>query len=549
MKKYILGLVFIAFTSFSVTAYCALAENLTIANAKAYALGNAVTADPPGIDSIHFNPAGLALLKKRQYHIKLGAVAYGSLKTELHRTQWLDDKLVQYDLEETIPADISEDIDGFMVYVPFRGKRNVPVPAGPFGGGASYNPPGSRFTFANAAYAPLAGGIKRKKDSAFGGYQAIEGGIIDLVYFAPSVGVQVTDEFMVGGSLLFHYTGAGVETNLRAPSKTVHFLSELQNGIPAELCSAAAEEGDSPPFFDLCGGAFRTFDNLAHIELDADDPFTLSYNIGVLWQPTSWFSWGAVYQSPVNARLKGTYTARYAPELYDFAQGIINNSSGIDGNGPGTPLTSFVTGEAKGKAEVDFPIPQHFATGVSVWVFDNWKVNFDVKWTDSGIWQDFSAELDGGFDIAAIEILAVGDHILGESLTFPRGYKSVWNWGVGIEYQYSDALSFRFGYEPRKGAIPDDKRDLILPISDVELYGFGFSFNREDKSVFELTIGYVTSDQDIPSGTSTNLNSYGAIEDIGRGEDSYVLYKPFPGYDAKTKVRLVAIVSSIRGYF
>jgi len=547
MKNHVFWIAIILFASFSNTAFCQLVQNLTIGNAKALALGNAVTADPPGVDSIHFNPAGLALLNKRQYHIKFLAAPYASLKTEIHRTQWLEDKLAEYDLEETIPADVSEDIDGLMAYVPFRGKRNVPVVLGALGG-ASYSPPGSRFTFANAAYAPLVGGVKRKDNSAFG-YQVKEGGVIDLVYFAPSVGVKVTDEFMVGGSLLFHYTGAGVETDLRAPSKTVHFLSELQGGIPAELCSAAAEEGDAPPFLDLCGGAFGTFDNLATIELDADDPFTLSYNIGVLWQPTPWFSWGAVYQSPVNARLKGTYTATYAPELYDFAQGIINNSSGIDGNGLGTPLTSFETGEAKGKTEIDFPIPQHFSTGVSVWVFDNWKVNFDVKWTDAGVWQDFSATLDEGFDIAPIEILAVGDHLLSESLTFPRGYKSAWNWGIGIEYQYNDALSFRFGYEPRKGAIPDDKRDILLPLSDIELYGFGFSFNREDKSVFELTVGYLVSDQDIPSGTSTNFNSYGAIEDIGRGEDSYVLYKPYPGYDAKTKIRALVIASSIRGYF
>src|SRR5476649_305122 len=40
-------------------ADAALTENLTT-SVTAMALGNAVTADPPGIDSIHFNPAGLA---------------------------------------------------------------------------------------------------------------------------------------------------------------------------------------------------------------------------------------------------------------------------------------------------------------------------------------------------------------------------------------------------------------------------------------------------------------------------------------------------------
>ena len=42
-----------------------LAQNLTI-HPKALALGNAVTADPPGIMAIHYNPAGLTKLDGRQ---------------------------------------------------------------------------------------------------------------------------------------------------------------------------------------------------------------------------------------------------------------------------------------------------------------------------------------------------------------------------------------------------------------------------------------------------------------------------------------------------
>ena len=43
----------------SLPAHAALTENLAV-SPVAMSLGNAVTADPPGLDSIHFNPAGLA---------------------------------------------------------------------------------------------------------------------------------------------------------------------------------------------------------------------------------------------------------------------------------------------------------------------------------------------------------------------------------------------------------------------------------------------------------------------------------------------------------
>src|SRR5690606_36495113 len=67
-------LVVLAAVLLPVTCPAAIVENLTMGNAKALSLGNAVTADPPGLDSIHYNPAGLARLDGRQYNLKvLGA--------------------------------------------------------------------------------------------------------------------------------------------------------------------------------------------------------------------------------------------------------------------------------------------------------------------------------------------------------------------------------------------------------------------------------------------------------------------------------------------
>ena len=58
------------------SAWPVVADSLTIGNAKALSLGNAVTADPPGIDSIHFNPAGLARIKGRVLQLKMVAADF-----------------------------------------------------------------------------------------------------------------------------------------------------------------------------------------------------------------------------------------------------------------------------------------------------------------------------------------------------------------------------------------------------------------------------------------------------------------------------------------
>ena len=53
------GLAALLAGSFATGAKAQLANNLAI-DVRAMSMGHAVTADPPGIMAIHFNPAGLA---------------------------------------------------------------------------------------------------------------------------------------------------------------------------------------------------------------------------------------------------------------------------------------------------------------------------------------------------------------------------------------------------------------------------------------------------------------------------------------------------------
>ena len=68
LKKRMLGALLATLVASSAEAQ--LTQNLTL-HPKALALGNAVTADPPGIMSIHYNPAGLTKLEGRQLEVVL----------------------------------------------------------------------------------------------------------------------------------------------------------------------------------------------------------------------------------------------------------------------------------------------------------------------------------------------------------------------------------------------------------------------------------------------------------------------------------------------
>ena len=142
-------------------AQAQLGQNLFIGNAKALALGNAVTADPPGIDSIHFNPAGLVRLKGTKQHLKL-IVGNADISAKFIA----DDDYIQRNEDnglEDPTANTTSEIESFAVYLPTMGVTEIPVIAAPLGG-LSYNPPGSDITFATAAYAPLILGYTRDDD-------------------------------------------------------------------------------------------------------------------------------------------------------------------------------------------------------------------------------------------------------------------------------------------------------------------------------------------------------------------------------------------------
>lgn len=84
-KRYLLAALVASLMSGGVQAQ--LVQNLTI-HPKALALGNAVTADPPGIMAIHYNPAGLTKLDGRQLEVNLLSIYLGC-RRRFHGTRRL----------------------------------------------------------------------------------------------------------------------------------------------------------------------------------------------------------------------------------------------------------------------------------------------------------------------------------------------------------------------------------------------------------------------------------------------------------------------------
>ncbi|MCG8671776.1 MAG: outer membrane protein transport protein [Pseudomonadales bacterium] len=502
-------------------------QNITIGNPKALALGNAVTADPPGIDSIHFNPAGLAKLTGHQRNLKL-MVAGISLTSETgdqHHSPEVKTAYEQVNPGATFPIDDQANqkatTSNPMVMLPFAGLTNTPIMIAPIGG-ASFQDPHQRWTIATMAYTPQAFGFKRDRDNDPGAYQGYEMGLSRITYLSPSIGLQLTDNLAIGASLGLSWHGFGTKTKFRSPEQTLIFIGGSLDQLQDE---------DQTTSF---GGAF---DNVGDLTLELEDTLSPSFNFGLLWEPYPWLALGLVYQSEATAKMKGSYRMEYTDSFQATAKQLQ----------PLSPIFSVIGGAEfnaqsveKGHAEMEMVLPQHIAIGTSIQLLPDLKVNIDIKWTEYSSWENFTITFDQNLDFlnlgSVISHLAsdygVEDNVDPDELRMPRQYQDVLSWAIGIEYQWDNRTTIRVGYEPRGSAVPDDRVDFLVPIADATLYGLGMGYQIDRFSSFDIGVGYLSSE--FEADIETTLDSNGNIESIeGESKNAndttpgQVVYNPY----------------------
>lgn len=508
-------------------AHAQLAQNLTMGSPKALSLGNAVTADPPGIDSIHFNPAGLTRIKGRKQHLKFIMGDAGINADFIADAEYLA-LIESLDLEDPA-ANTSSEIDAFAAYLPGLGLTEIPVIAAPLGG-LSFQSPDQRFTFASAVYAPLLLGYKRADDDP-GIYYGREAGMTRLTYLSPSVAWKVNEELSVGVAIPISYVGIGASLDFRAASPVLGAAEHLRTNLCDQVNLNAND--------DICGDAVLSpFGTLITLEGEVEKAFSPTFNLGILWQPTAWFSWGFVYQSEAADTLEGEAVFILKEDLVNFVGAIVKSNRQIDAlfsaSLPGVNQELFIDdGRVERDITLDFTLPQHIATGISVQLLPDLKVNLDYKWTETSTLQEAAIIADE--PVATLELLSFIEGVEASSITIPRHYEDAANWAIGLEYHYSDRLALRLGYEPRKSGVPDDKRDFLLPLGDFDLYGVGFEYNINAKEVFDLAIGYGKIDEYVAAGESDNGNDLRA--------DNF-LYNPSAGLDVHYTLELLLIEMS-----
>lgn len=516
-----------------------LATNIGV-DVRAMSMGNAVTADPPGIMSIHFNPAGLARLDGRRMDLQFLAVDLSlssqfSAPPDYNVFGFSDDPVVCADAPGT--GDRCQNfrtgksgIEGVSLYLPFVNDF-VNLPPGPLAAGPvpsfSIRPEGSKFTFATATYLPMVAGFYRDKNDP-GNFMGSRVALNRLTYLSPSVGYQVTDTLSIGASVGFSYQAVGLETDFRAPNDLLGFARIVSESICAPFAGESNFALDII-LFGICrpNEGLGPFKSLASLDVTMDDRFSPSYNLGILWEPNDRFAWGAVWHSPTKVRMRGRYNIAYSNATRETINGIGSSPTGAIALAVlGVP--NYVGLQDTGIINMDITMPAHFQTGIKVKPHERLQFNMDAVWTDYSTWDAFNFEFDSSNAALALARLFTPG-ATSDTLSYPLNFRSTWNLAFGAEFTVNDRLKLRAGFEPRASAIPNNRRMPMVPINEARYYSIGLGYRWSEDTEFDFAFAMLESRDHVPANSSCSANCTGI---------NNMVYNPYAGLDIKTKATI-----------
>jgi long-subunit fatty acid transport protein len=526
-----------------------LATNLFI-DTKAMSLGNAVTADPVGIMSIHFNPAGLTKLEGRQVQFSVQNI-YLEASYDFEVPDDYDGTGQLLNIEddpvagESGKASAAAYIPGYGILpLDFLPLLSVPT------AGISIQPEGSRFTFANAVYAPMVAGFAKADDDP-GRYQAKKVSMQRFAYLSPSFGYKVTDEFAVGASFLFNHHAVALEQDLRAPNILIAVAEQLQEAFDC-FEDDGTSTGNDPlvPLIALCGGKIGPYEDIGTLSLEMSETLSPSFNLGFLWEPADWFAWGATYQSGSRVNLKGTYHLEYTDDFANFFSKLQSTIFGAIG-GAIFQLPSGNKTET-GLVSAEQVFPQHFQTGIKLRFFDDFQINYDLGWTDYDQWDNLLIEFDRSVSFLSAAKIMAPSLVTDTTLSQPLGFRSVWSHAFGFAYDLNSRVQLRAGYEPRESSIPDDRRSIMAPLGYATMYSMGMGYQWDKDSVIDLSIAFLESKEtiladsqaDSDSGTFTNSS-----DSLNRNCLTCTVTSAYPGLDVNTKLTIASFGITYRTKF
>ena len=531
-----LHLIFIAIivSGFSITpSHATFVEQLAI-SPKAISLGNSCTADPPGLMSIHYNPAGLSNLEEGKVFEQGFALPWLMVTHKFEADPEFKGFFGEWGPQE---GQIHDPVAGTkdsnssgVLYLPIY-DDTVNFLAGPTAG-LSSRKPGSKWTFAVGNYAPFAGGMNHKSDSPCNyGVRTLY--LQHLIYAAPAVSYQLTPTLSFGMSAGAAQTAMGVRLNMRSPNELVALTRVLGDATKDLEIPILSELTLPPPWF---GGGVGPFDQVATMDLQIRDDFSPNYNLGLLWKPKKWFSFGLTYQSEITSHMNGHYNFRYSDQ-WQRMMAWQGSSPLLLMIGGMFQLPNAAVPYQSGTLTAVQKFPMRIQSGIMLKPTKRLKLLFDLHYNRWSIVQQDNFQTDQ--DIQLLQLVKMLGYAGGHrNLIVQRQLEDTIHWSAGLEYQLTRKLALRCGYEFRPTSVQDDLYDSQYFVPDLHNVGVGAGVKLPHGVSLDVGLGCAFNrSKKIPNNTSTNMNSTDFF---------YPVYNPYAGLDVEQETYLWFLSFAVR---
>jgi long-subunit fatty acid transport protein len=528
----------------------ALFEQLAV-DTRAVSLGNAVTADPQGPFSIHFNPAGLDRVDGTTFEMGLFYVPVLNIKANFAQGTdpatgklwapfggWFNGGI---DPEAGHSSSTTPSVS-----LPFVGQ--LPFMAAPYNGYAHHDKD-SPFAYGFAVYAPFAVGDAHTDPNDPYRFLGQSMSIIRLV-LSPGVSYRLTNSLSIGASVGWGLSFMGFNTRMRAPNDMVALTGALGESTKGLEIPIISELTLPAPWF---GGGLSPYEEMGGLKFFAQDTFNTSYNIGLLWEPFSWISFGGVYQSKADADMKGRYRFDYSDRMQKTVNWL--------GSSPTTiivaamlGLPTHVASEDDGTMSISVVYPERVQLGIKLQPHRRIKFLVDANWTHWSQWKSMDIVFDR--DMALLQMAKLMGYTGGSRLlTMPNNFKDTWHLSYGLELQPFDPITLRLGYEHRPTSVSANTFGPV-PLGDMDLYSVGIGIDQRSSApkrkikglsdvkgilhqmlapdYLDLSFTYMTSEYKVNFNQSKLFNSTNFTD---------IIYNPFAGLicDMKTTSYIVSL--------
>lgn len=531
---------------FPVSLSAALFEQLVVSPLAA-SMGSAVTAYPPGALAIHYNPAGLADIPGTRFDNSIGmAFTY----RELTLNQGVDPTTGQLWApfggsfnkgRDPLSGSVSMQESGYMIipYIDFA----LPYLITP-SMGISYKPPDpkySRWTFGFGNFAPFGVGLRNQSTNPMSllGQKAW---MVRMSFLTPAIAYKLTDTVSVGASVGIGPSMFMMQLQMRAPNDMSALTGALGDATKGLEIPVVSELTLPPPWFN---GGMYPYDTQGSLQVLLEDYITTSYNLGILWKPYDWFSFGACYQSESEALMEGNFEMDYG---YEFRRTV-----DWFGRSPLTIITAAMfdlptssVPYQKGTATMDLTWPARLQLGVMLKPVKQVTLTCDANWTDWAVQKQWVIQMDQKLQFMRFARL-LGYPYSTDSLVIVQDFKDTWHLSYGCEIKPIEKIALRLGFDPR----PTSVRDNLfgpLPMPDMKLYSAGIGIVVDDKpkpvpknmhellqqinnpNAIDINVSLIQMEnKTVPSNTSTNLNSTTFTN---------IVYNPYAGLDWSQKMHI-----------